>query len=150
MRYIGLTQKTADWILRTPSYLHAITAELRILVTEDALKQCVLSIGALQISADQSALLCLWNTDYLSSSGYEEWGFLSLDKENGIFQKQDIYEEVFERSLFVINQRLQGLLLPDDRFIHRSLGDNIHSCLAGRGTKARRFSLGYFEDTIQL
>ena len=78
-------------------------------------------------------------------AAFEEWGFILFNSQNGLLSNEEILEEVFERSLFVINQRLQGLLLPDDRYIHRSLGDNIHCCLAGRGNSARQCSIGYSE-----
>ncbi|HEY0426487.1 MAG TPA: UvrD-helicase domain-containing protein [Pyrinomonadaceae bacterium] len=148
MKYLGITQKTAEWLLNS-SHRNAISQEIKGLIEADKLKECILSIGALRIAAYESTVLCLWNTDYLSASGYEEWGFVSLSKQHGLLAVEEILEEVLERCLLIINLRLQGLLLPDDRFIHRSLGGNAHSCLSGRG-EARQYSIGYVEDTIRL
>lgn len=145
MRYLAVTQKTADWILRSPNAKDALVQELPNLATTTSLKEGILAIGAIRACAHNLDVLCIWNTDYTSVRGVEEWGFILLDTQYGILANKEIMAEVFERSLFVINQRLQGLLLPDDRFIHRSLGDNIHCCLAGRGNYARQCSIGYVE-----
>ena len=150
MKYLAITQKTADWLIRTPNALKSILTELDSITQTQSLKEGVLAVGSLRACADKSNVLCLWNTDYTTASGSEEWGFILLVPENGLFSNRSIIAEVFERSLFVINQRLQALLLPDDRYIHRNLGDNIHCCLAGRGVHARQYSIGYIEGVYSV
>jgi hypothetical protein len=61
----------------------------------------------------------------------------------------DISREVLERELYVINQRLQGLFI-DGAFIHRSYNNGAHTCLAGRGSKARQTNIGFAEREIQV
>lgn len=66
----------------------------------------------------------------MSPSGFQDAGSISL--------------ECFERTLYLINQRLQGLVI-DSAFIHRSHADGVHTVLAGRGDEARQQSLAYTE-----
>ncbi len=145
MKYLAITQKTADWLLRTSQAKDTLLNELENLASSPSLCEGILAIGSLRVCANRAEVLCIWNIDYIGASGVEEWGFILLGTENGIFSNFGILPEVFERSLFIINQRLQGLFLPDDIYIHRSLGDNIHCCLAGRGSLARKSSIGYKE-----
>jgi len=117
---------------------------LPALASEKSLADGVVSVGALRAASYQKRILCIWNTDYASSSGAEDWGFVMLDGSYGLFSNESIFAEVLERCLFIINQRLQGLILPDI-CIHRSLGNNVSSCIAGRGSSAYHYSIGYKE-----
>lgn len=151
MKFFGITQKTADWLIRTPKCLSAFAKELANINSIDSLHEGIIVIGTLHICSYQNKLIIAWNSDYLSSTGVEDWGFFLLDGEDGIFSHPEIIEEVFERTIFLINQRLQGLILPSDTpYIHRNYGDNRNSCIAGRGAIARRFSLGYKEGTFKV
>jgi hypothetical protein len=85
--------------------------------------------------------------DYLTGTGSEEWGFIKRTPPVGLLDHLEISREVFEREIYVINQRLQGLLL-DGAFFHREHATGSHTCLAGRGTEARQFSIGYFESEV--
>lgn len=149
MKYLAITQETANWLQVNSKYLYAIQKELANIVTQKALSEGVLVVGALRIAALKDTI-AMWNTDYLSGTGYEEWGFIRIQGSLSLFTEPGIVEEVFERQLYVINQRLQNLLLSDDRFIHRSLGNNMHSCLAGRGEQARQNTIGWFEGEVVL
>jgi hypothetical protein len=144
MTYLLLTQKTANWLLSNSLYLNAIKKELPNIVAHKALADGVMVVGSLRAAALRESL-CVWNTDYLTGTGYEDWGIITIQGPIGLFTELTILGEVFERQLYVINQRLQGLLLADDRFIHRSLGENLHTCLAGRGDRARQYSIGWYE-----
>lgn len=150
MKYLAITQKTCDWLLRNKDTMEAVRNELPMLAHTDGLKEGVLIIGALYACMHNN-VLAFWNSDYSSSSGVEDWGFILLKGETGLLSaSQELFPLVFERELFVINLRLQGLLLPDDRFIHRAIGQGIHSCLSGRGSTARHFSIGYKEGVYQI
>jgi len=144
MRYLAITQKTADWLLKNKDILKAVTNELQSLSAMEVLKEGAIVIGAFY-ACKRNNVLAIWNSDYLSSSGVEDWGFFILDGDAGLLSTDTIIEVVFERELLLTSLRLQGLLLPDDRFIHRSHGDGISTCLSGRGSTARHFSIGYKE-----
>lgn len=149
MKYLAITQKTADWLLTNTKYLEAIKKELPTIVSQKALSDGILVVGSLRVATVKETI-ALWNTDYLTGTGYEEWGFVRIQGLLSLFDAQEIFEEVFEREIYVINQRLQNLLLSDDRYIHRSLGGNMHSCLAGRGDQARQFTVGWYEGEVTL
>lgn len=149
-RFLAITQQTANWLLRNSECLGAFHEELKNIIGLQELKDAVLSIGPLRISASRdSKTLAVWNTEYLSGTGQEDWGFVSLSESTGILSNSGIVEEVFERCLHVIDLRLQGLLL-EESLIHNKLDENIHRCLAGRGEEGRQFSIGYYENVVAL
>jgi hypothetical protein len=155
IKYIGITQKTANWFLTYPNYLEALKADFRLLLNNNSISSGLIAIGPLRISAFDDQLLIIWNNDYASGTDFEEWGFIRIQSPLGLLDEADMHNEVLERELYVINQRLQGLLLPDDRMIHRSLGKllganftNMHRCLAGRGERARHFCVGWYEGKV--
>ncbi len=147
MTYLGVTQQSADWLLeRKPlrDLLHVLLREPRQL---ERFRRSELVEGPLRIAGTpDSRVLAVWNIDYLSGTGEESWGFLRLDQPNGIFGDFSISPEVFERCLYVINQRLQALLI-DTAYIHRTRDGGVQTCLAGRGTGARQVSIGFKEQT---
>lgn len=147
---MAITQQTANWLLRNSDFLASLSRELINLTKLHELKSTVISVGALRISGSKDGkVLAVWNTEYLSGAGQEDWGLISLAESTGIQSNLGIVEEVFERSLHVIDLRLQGLLLPE-ALIHRKLDDNVHRCLAGRGEEGRQFSIGYYENNVEL
>lgn len=146
MTYLALTLGTADWLQGKAGVISALN-EL-ILADGPSFRplqntEFVEGPVRLAMSAGQE-IIAIWNTDYLNGTGEESWGFVRLDREGGLLSQRDISLEVLERCVYVINQRLQGLLI-DGAYIHRSFDNGAHSCLAGRGTRARHFSVGYFE-----
>lgn len=149
MTYLGITQPTADWLLaKKDSWLHAIFSDLLELLEKKQLRRTVLLAGPLRLAASQEGrLIAFWNPDYLSNTGTEPWGFIRLSEPTGLLSEQS-GPEVLERCVYVINQRLQGLLL-DDRLIHKKDGE-IHTCLAGRGTQIRQLSIAYVETELNL
>jgi len=148
-RYLGLTQGTADWLQGKVSLIEA----LRDILTgsdesREPLQQFEFVEGPVHIAATPNqALTAIWNIDYLSGTGEEAWGFIKLDEAMGLQSHISIGYEVLERSLHVINQRLQGLVL-DGALIHRVYPNGAHTCVAGRGSEARQFSIGYFERRV--
>jgi superfamily I DNA/RNA helicase len=99
----------------------------------------------LRISYDNESEVCaLWHSDYVTGTGSENWGFINWAGDNSITDNDAIGKEVFERCLYVFNQRLQGLLL-DGSLIHRVHDNGAHTLLAGRGTTAHHLSIAYYE-----
>ena len=94
--------------------------------------------------SDDRRVLCVWNREYVTGTGSEPWGIFKLEGIHGLLVRPEIGQQVFERIIYVINQRLQGLVIDGD-FIHRVWPNGSHTCLAGRGTEARKLSIAYFE-----
>lgn len=150
MKYLAIPQATTDWLLRSSEYRAALVDDLATLAQLYALREGVLVAGSLRAAAcSKGTVLAVWNTDYLSSMGDEEWGIIRLSPPIGLFDANLIMPEVFERCLYVINQRLQRLLL-DGTFIHRSWPNHVHTCLAGRGADARATNIAYTEGDVQI
>lgn len=148
MKYLGITQKTIEWLLSHSEYPQAIKNKLIEIINDKSVSTGVITAGPLRVAAYEEQLLLLWNNDYLSGTDYEDWGFIKIYEPYGLLSNEAIFNDVLIRELQVINLRLQGLLLPDDRMIHRSVANNIHTCLAGNGDIARHYSIGWYEDTI--
>ena len=149
MTYLAITQGTADWLqgkLGLVDAVHDVVvtkgSELRLLETTEFAE------GPVRVAASPGReVIAIWNTDYLAGSGEETWGFILIDSVGGILGVPDISREVFERCLYIINQRLQKLMI-DGAYIHRSHGNGAHTLLAGRGSKARKYTIAYFEQMI--
>ena len=148
MTYLAITQGTAEWMIAKPGVLDALNRALMsggdIL---DPLVEYELAEGPFRMSADANRLVALWNVDYLTGTDEESWGFVKLSGEFGILSKPGVCREVMERCLYVINQRLQSLFI-EGAFIHRAYPNGTHTCLAGRGSVARKFTIGYFEQQV--
>ena len=149
MTYLALTQGTADWLQEKKGLVDAI----RALIFKGGaafrpLEESEFAEGPIRIAVSKKReVIAIWNTDYLAGTGEEAWGFILLDSEGGILGEPDISQEVLERCIYVINQRLQKLLI-DGAYIHRSHPNGAHTLLAGRGNRARHYSIGYFEQAI--
>lgn len=148
MMYFGVTQRTADWLLGKAGLLdalhHALCTDL-----EEMKKLSVAELvdGPFRMSATTTFdLLIAWNIDYLSGTGEESWGFIRIEGEASLRARAEMSREFLERSLHVINQRLQGLFL-DGSLIHRAYPNGAHTCTAGRST-ARQWNMGYYERTV--
>jgi superfamily I DNA/RNA helicase len=94
--------------------------------------------------ARPAQLLAIWNRDYLSGTGGEPWGVFKLDGAFALKGEPAISQQVFERIVYVMNQRLQGLVLESE-LIHRTWPNGSHTCIAGRGVEIRQYSIVYFE-----
>lgn len=147
MTYVAITQPTCSWLL---SHTHILGALHSALMEENlaALSKCEFSSGALRLAGSEDGkVLAIWNRDYLTGTGTEQWGIFKLSGEHGLQKHPNISQPVFERTLYVINQRLQGLVLESD-LIHRPWPNGSHTCLAGRGSEARHYSIAYSEGGI--
>lgn len=151
MTVLAITQPSADWLLGKVGLLDALHSIL--LSDPEALRS--LSKGELvegpfrMSQSPDGQVLAIWNADYLSGTGDEAWGFVDLSEDSGLVTEPGISREVLERTLYVINQRLQGLFI-DGALIHRSYPNGSHTCLAGRGNEARHRSIGYVERDVSV
>lgn len=151
MTYLALTQGTADWLQGKAGLIDALRNALsRGGAAFRALENSEFAEGPVRIAASKNLeIIALWNTDYLAGTGEEAWGFVLLDSEGGLLGNLEIGQEVLERCVYVINQRLQKLMI-DGAYIHKSYPNGAHTLLAGRGNKARHYSIGYFEQVVDI
>jgi superfamily I DNA/RNA helicase len=150
MKYLAITQATAEWLMGKAGLLDAVHSEI---VSSEAnqlvLENHELAEGPFRASAKKDPnLIAIWNSDYLAGTGDELWGFVKIDAPLGLQTEPAISREVFERTLIIINQRLQGLMI-DGSFLHRPYDNGAHTCIAARGTAARQFNIGFYEKIIE-
>lgn len=151
MVYLAVTQATADWLLGKTGLIDALHNSFSNLKNNaHSLQSMEFIEGPIRITASSiGEVVAIWNIDYLSGTGEEAWGFIRLDDNLGICNNTDISREILERCLYVINQRLQGLFI-DGAYYHRHYPNGAHTCLAGRGTLARQWSIGYYERNTEV
>ncbi|MCA8294034.1 hypothetical protein LGN19_09535 [Burkholderia sp. AU30198] len=148
MKYFAITQPTADWLLSKPTVVDELVRFSLNPSSSDNLIGKEFSQGPARLAGTTNGeVLAFWNIDYLSGTGAEAWGFIRLDSAAGLANRPEISREVFERCLYVLNQRLRGYRI-DGAFIHRSYANGTHTCLAGRGSTARQYSVGFIERNI--
>lgn len=144
MRYVALPQRTCAWLLTHKGIASALATTL---LEEDLrpLRSGELAHGPLRmVGSPDGRLLAIWNREHLSGTGSEDWAIFRLENPNGLLDMPEIGHQVFERIIYVANQRLLGLVI-DSELIHRAQPNGTHTCLAGRGSEARKFSIGYSE-----
>nr|WP_294502116.1 UvrD-helicase domain-containing protein [uncultured Rhodopila sp.] len=144
MEFVAITQPTSSWLLSNTGIMKGIHSALTK-ADLTGLKRAEFSCGPLRMAGSADGrLLAVWNRDYLSGIGTEQWGIFKLEPPHGLLGEISISEEVLQRILYVTNQRLQALMIEGD-FIHRTWQNGCHTCLAGRGNEARQYSVAYFE-----
>lgn len=146
MKYLAITRSFAEWLLPKVGLISAIYESVESLGNNGgALRDTDFLQNAIRISYDEKNGVCaMWHSDYVSGTGAEDWGFIRWTGELSLASQNGIGREVLERCLYVINQRLQGLLL-DGSVIHRAWDNGTHTLLAGRGSAAHQLSISYFE-----
>ncbi|CAG9219993.1 putative DNA helicase [Paraburkholderia tropica] len=148
MKYFAITQQTADWLLSKPTVVDELVKFMLNPTAMRCLAGYEFTQGPVRLSGtEDSSMIAFWNIDYLGGTGAEAWGFIRIDSSVGLSGKPEIAREVFERCLYVLNQRLRGYRI-DGAFIHRSYANGTHTCLAGRGSTARQYSVGFIERNI--
>jgi hypothetical protein len=147
MLFFAVTQQTAEWLLPKMRLLDALRGFLaEVAGNYHRFESSDFVEGPIRIALDDTRqVLALVHTDYLQRRG-ERWGFIKLTGNLSISQHEEILREVLERAIYIVNQRLRGLLI-DAAYFHRKHENGAHTVLAGRGTEARRYSLGYVEQT---
>jgi superfamily I DNA/RNA helicase len=150
MTFIAVTQGTAEWLLGKSDVLNA--AHDALVTDPQNVKRLSLvefAEGPFRMSASKDGrVLAVWNSDYLTGTDDESWGFLQLDGMMGLGADATISHEVLERELYIVLQRLQGLLV-DPAFMHKKQPNGAHTVLAGRGTSARKSSVAYVETSVE-
>jgi superfamily I DNA/RNA helicase len=149
MTYLAINKGTAEWLLGKSGLVEELHSSIvfDVSVLNRLSNECFVE-GAFRVAYDESAdIVVVWNIDYLTGTGEESWGFIKIDDDGGLNAFPEISQEVFERASYVACQRLQGLLV-EGSFIHRSFSNGAHTCLAGRGTTARQYSIGYYDRAI--
>src|SRR5450759_779676 len=127
MTYFGFTQQCAEWMLDRKGLCELIHDTLRDAEGLRPLQHADIVEGPLRVACSgDGELLAIWNIDYLSGTGEEPWGFIRLAQPVGLFGDHRISKEVFERCLYVANQRLQALLI-DGAYIHRTRDNGVHT-----------------------
>lgn len=144
--YIAFTQSAAEWLLPKVGVIERLSQSLPVLTGKDSpLEEADFFAGPLRLAMDDSqTVIAVWHEDFVSGTGAEEWGFVKATGPTSLDSHPHISREVLERCLYVINQRLQALMI-DGAMIHRSYDNDSHTLLAGRGSIAHHFSIGYFE-----
>ncbi|AVG16040.1 hypothetical protein CFN79_09345 [Chromobacterium vaccinii] len=147
MKYIALTKGFVEWALPKIGILASLYEALREIESDEfPLNSLDFFQDAIRISYDEKSGVCaIWHSDYLSGTSSEDWGIIRWSGDYSILSTKSIAREVLERCLYVLNQRLQGLLI-DGSMIHRGWANGTHTLLAGRGSIAHQLSIGYFED----
>lgn len=146
MKYLAIAQPLADWLLPKVGLVSTLYTDLRDLGHDGgALKTADLAQDGIRVSYDETSGVCaLWHSDYVSGTGSEDWGIIKWSGSFSLVEMDAIGREVLERCLYVMNQRLQGLLI-DGSMIHRIYDNGAHTLLAGRGNTAHHLSIAYFE-----
>ncbi|UXY12213.1 UvrD-helicase domain-containing protein [Kosakonia sp. ML.JS2a] len=144
--FIALTQGMAEWLLPKIGVIDKLQdVMIKTSATPNILSGKLYNEGPFKISVSQdNKLFCIWHSDYLIGTGQESLAIIKLSGEHSITSVPNIKKESLERSIYLANQRLQGLLV-EGAFMHRKHDDNIHTLLAGRGTEARQYSIGYYD-----
>lgn len=146
MKYLALSQPVSEWLLPKVGLTSVLYESLKELGEDGGtLKNVDFVQDAIRIAYDVNSAVCaIWHSDYVSGTGGEDWGFIRWAGESSLTAEDSIAREVLERCLYVINQRLQGLLL-DGSLIHRGWDNGAHTLLAGRGNTAHHLSIAYYE-----
>ncbi|MBJ9144282.1 UvrD-helicase domain-containing protein [Citrobacter braakii] len=144
--YLALTQGMAEWLLPKIGVIEKLQdVIIGHLKKPDLLAGRIFVEGPFRLSCTQEGdIICLWHADYLLGTGQESLALIKISGEFSITSIPNIIQESFERSIYLANQRLQGLLI-EGAFMHRKHDGNIHTILAGRGKDARQYSLGYYD-----
>lgn len=150
MQYLAIPRPTIEWLLANPNYKDAVLAELDGICANPAIRKSVLVVNALRFAASRGNpnVLVMWNVEYMTATGAEEWGILRIAQPYGLLGQTLVEASVaIDRGLTVSSLRLSNLLLPEP-YIHRGHEDNLHTCVAGGNSEARKFSLGFYDGSV--
>src|SRR5262245_52554001 len=121
MTYLAVTKDAELFLGNYPEDRKAVCKQLPDLLSNARLRNAIGAARELRLAqSTDGKVLALWHPDYLSGTGDEDWGFITVTGDEGLLAHSEILEETFERALYVVGQRLQGLLV-DDRLIHKKL-----------------------------
>src|SRR5438445_6789845 len=105
MTFLAITQGTADWLQGKPGLRDGV---FQMLLAEAPLFRTLESgdfvEGPVRAAlSSKREVLAFWNSDYLAGTGQEPWGFVLIDKDDGLLAEPDIGQEVLERCIYVLN-----------------------------------------------
>ena len=108
-----MTQGTAEWILPKIGLISELNNSLPLLIAESSpIDDGDFVEGPLHIVLDRvNDIISIWHADYLWNTGDEAWGFVKLSGPDSIGTVPAISREVLERTIYVMHQRLRGLLI---------------------------------------
>lgn len=153
MKYLAFTESVASWLIGKSGLVDTIFDTFVDTLNWDGFEkgnefvEGPYHIARSSAQKDSSDIIGFWNADYLSGTGQESWGFIRVSDDLGISAHPQIAREVMERCLYVVSQRLNGLMI-DGAYFPRPCATNSHTCLAARGTEARQFSIAYYESVV--
>lgn len=127
MKYLAITQKTAEWLIKESTISNKIIQWLEGQSNLEKVREGVVTYGSVRLTTINNQILCIWNKDYLIGSGDEKWGVIRLEGDLGLYGKMDRFKSTFDDFLFIVNQRLQGLMVTHPSKRHLSLGNHKHS-----------------------
>lgn len=145
--YLAITEPTATWLSERPLIRDEIC---KILTTEarDQFLEGDFFEGPIRIAYDsETKLLALWNTEYLSGTGDEPWGFVRVAGPSSLSSIPSIATSAFKREIRAISLRLRGLLLESD-WEGRAQGNGAHTLTAGDSRTAFKQHLAYIEREV--
>jgi|GEM_PF-1765139 len=150
MTYLGVTRKTANWLLNRVDVILALAKDMQSLAQRSE-RESVLVIGPLRVSGDRRGqVVCLWHVDYLSAASDESWGFTALTGPSSLLTDDttghdySVDPKFLQRVLYVVNQRLQGLRI--ENVFHRSQKGGAHTCHGVKTKSGHNKNIGYFEE----
>lgn len=150
MKYALIPKATVEWLQNHAENRDVFAASLVEISEVPGLDRSVLAAGALRVAVSPASdLLIAWNTDYLSSSGADDWAVFKLEGPFGLLSDPKLTADVFLRMLSVTSRRLRDLVLPT-QYIHRRHGENLHTCVAGGNDEARKVSIAYFDGSVHV
>lgn len=150
MEYLGVTQRTAQWLLEKPEICAALFQALQD-GSRDILKAYDFAQGPVRASVDPSGrLVMFWNIDYLTTYGDDDLGFIRLTEPFGIFScGHSIQKSTREKEVHVVNQRLLNRLFPSSDF-YRKLDNGGAKIAAPRADDGTDLNFGFYESPYSL
>jgi superfamily I DNA/RNA helicase len=127
MKYLAITQKTSEWLVKESIESKNIIDWLKDESNINQIGKGVITYGSLRITVMNNMVLCIWNNDYLLSSGDEKWGVIRLTGSLGLYGDNSRFKKTFEDFIFIVSKRLQGLIVSHPSKLHKSLGNYLHS-----------------------
>ena len=127
MKYLAITQKTAEWLVKESTVANNIIHWLQTKPSLNQIGEGVITYGSVRITSVDNQVLCIWNNDYLMGSGDEKWGVIRLEGDLGLYGKMDRFKSTLDDFIFIVSKRLQGLKVMHPSKLHLSLGDHLHA-----------------------
>ena len=147
MIYLAITEPTATWLSERPSLRDALCE----ILTSDKIAKFSdgdFYEGSIRLAFDaDSQVLALWNTEYLSGTGDEPWGFIRLTGPASLNSMIQIATGAFKREVRAISLRLRGLLLESD-WEGKTKANGAHTLIAGDSRAAFKQHLAYIEKEV--